>query len=273
MRLASAVLAVALAGSVHAQEGLLASKESWDYTAAMKKAAAKFQGNKGVVLLLGDSITYANQNTAWAMYGAGRSPEAAAFLKWSHAGEKNDLDGWNAARVDVQNGRSHTASSGVTTAEFLAGGKNGLPPLGAILKKYKPQMALIMLGTNDISRRVAPAQAAANLEKALDLILADGCVAILSTLPPYKGRGADVDAFNDAIRKLAEKKKVPLIDLFGEMKARNANLDEWLSDGVHLTNKDPAAAPTAENFRKCGYLLRCWANVHKLMEVKAKVLD
>jgi len=32
-----------------------------DYTDAMKKVAAKFTGKEGVVIHLGDSITYANQ--------------------------------------------------------------------------------------------------------------------------------------------------------------------------------------------------------------------
>lgn len=263
----------ALAPLASAQEKLLASKESWDYAPAMKAVAKKFKGTPGVVVLLGDSITYANQNTAWALNGAGRTPQVMEFLRWSHAGKRDDHDGWTAARVDVANGRSHTASSGVTTAQYLAGGKNGLPALAEIIKKYNPQMAIYMLGTNDITGGVAPAAAAANVEKALDALLANGTVPILSTVPPYAGRMPAVEAYNAELRKLADKKKVPLLDLFGEMKARNPKLEEWLSDGVHLSHNDPAAAPTAENFKKCGYLLRCWANVNKAMEVKQRVID
>jgi lysophospholipase L1-like esterase len=260
-------------GPAFAQEGLLASKESWDYGPAMKAVAKKFKGTAGVIVLLGDSITYANQNTAWAMGGAGRSPAVNAFLKWSHAGERNDKDGWHAARVDVQNGRSHTAASGVTTRQYLDGGKNGLPALAEIIKKFNPQMAIYMLGTNDITAGVPPAQAAGNVERALDMLTANGTVPVLSTIPPYAGRMPAVEAYNAELRKLAEKKKVPLLDLFGEMKVRNPRLEEWLSDGVHLTYDGPANAPTAENFRKCGYLLRCYVNVLKAMEVKARVID
>lgn len=261
------------AGAASAEDGLAASKEGYDYAAAMKAVAKKFTGTPGVVVLLGDSITYANPNTAWALYGAGRSPAVKDFLKWSHAGEGGDKDGWTAAKTDVQNGRSHTASSGCTTAEYLAGGKNGLPPLADIIKKYNPQTAIYMLGTNDISQQVKPAAAAANVEKALDALLANGTVPILSTLPPYKGRNPVVEAYNAELKKLAAKKKVPVIDLFAEMKARNPDLDAWLADGVHPTAGNAAAEPTPDNLRKSGYLLRCYVNVLKAMEVKAKVLD
>ena len=43
-----------------------------DYTDAMRKAAAKFTGKEGVVIHLGDSITYANQYSGWARYGKGK---------------------------------------------------------------------------------------------------------------------------------------------------------------------------------------------------------
>src|SRR5262245_2015222 len=96
---------------------LKASKESYDYAGAMKTVAAKFKGKPGVYLHLGDSITYANQNTAWARGGQGQNNDEKNFLKWSHAGERNDADGWYLASVDVPSGRSHTAASGVRTDE------------------------------------------------------------------------------------------------------------------------------------------------------------
>src|SRR5215813_7930352 len=98
---------------------LKASKESYDYTTAMKQVAGKFKGKPGVYLHLGDSITYANQNTAWARGGQNQTAEEKAFLKWSHAGERNDADGWYLASVDVPSGRSHTAASAVRAAEYL----------------------------------------------------------------------------------------------------------------------------------------------------------
>jgi lysophospholipase L1-like esterase len=256
-----------------ADPALQASKESYDYAPEMKEVAKKFKGTPGVVILMGDSITYANQNTAWAVAGQGQSPEVKAFLKWAHAGEKNDFDGWTAARVDAANGRSHTASSGITTGEYLAGGHHGLPSLAELIKKYNPQLVIYMLGTNDMNRGVAPAAAAANVEKAVDALLANGTIPIVSTIPPMKGKNPLVEQYNAELKKLGEKKKIPMLDLFSEMKAVNANLDEWLSDGVHLTFATPNGSPTVENFKKTGYLFRCYCNVLKAMEVKAKVID
>jgi lysophospholipase L1-like esterase len=268
------LLALVSSSLVAAEPQLQASKESYDYATPMKEVAKKFKGKPGVLVLLGDSITYANQNTAWAFAGQGQTPEVKAFLKWSHLGEGGDVDGWTAAKTDVENGRSHTASSGVTTAQYLAGGQHGLPPLSEIIKKYNPQMAIYMLGTNDMNQGVAPAAAIANVEKALDALMANGTVPILSTIPPMKAKLPQVEAYNAELKKLAEKKKVPLLDLFSEMKAIDAGLMTFLSDdGVHLSYNGAAEAPTPENFKKAGYLCRCYFNIMKAMEVKSKVLD
>ena len=275
MRNIIAILGVFLtAAALGAEPVLQASKETYDYVPAMKEVTKKFKGTQGVILLLGDSITYANPNTSWARYGAGQTGEVKLFLKWAHANEKSEIDGWHLASVDVANGRSHTASSGMTTGEFLAGGKNGLPSLADILKKHNPQMAIYMLGTNDMrAGESAIAGAVANVEKALDAILAHNTIPILSTIPPMKGKNPAIEKYNAELKKLAEKKKIPLLDLFGELKAINPELDSWLQDGVHLTAGNAAAAPTEENFKKSGYLARCYFNVLKAMEVKAKVID
>src|SRR3982751_2134457 len=79
------------------------------YAEAMRKVAAKFTGKEGVVLHLGDSITYANQYSGWARFGKGKTPQEEAALKWMHCGADNDTDGWYLARVDRPGGRSDTA--------------------------------------------------------------------------------------------------------------------------------------------------------------------
>jgi lysophospholipase L1-like esterase len=255
---------------------LKASKEGYDYTAAMKAVAAKFKGKPGVYLHLGDSITYANQNTAWARGGQGQTADEKAFLKWSHAGERTDSDGWYLASVDVPSGRSHTAASGVRADEYLKGGKGGLPSLAEIMNKYKPQLALYMLGTNDISASRPVGQYGADVEKAIDMLLNNGTVVILSTLPPYRGKAKQVDEYNAALRQLAKSKQVPLLDLHAEMKARAGDDMEkaYLSnDGVHLSFPAANGPATEENLKKSGYLLRCYLGVHKGMDVKARVID
>ncbi|GIW83026.1 MAG: hypothetical protein KatS3mg105_4833 [Gemmatales bacterium] len=269
----SAILAAAF---FSAEDKPILVAEDYDYAPAMKKVAARFKGEPGVYLHLGDSITYANPNTAWARGGKGHTPQVKAFLQWSHAGKRNDQDGWYLASVDAARGRSHTAASGVRADQYLKGGKNGLPSLAEIIRKYNPQLALYMLGTNDISANRPVDAYIKDVEKAVDMLLDNGTVVILSTLPPYRGRDKQVDAYNAALRSLARKKKIPLLDLYGEMDARAGKDMQKLylsRDGVHLSPASAAGPPTPENLKQCGYLLRCYLAVHKGMEVKKRIFD
>jgi len=269
--------ALPLVGAANAQQQTaLKAPEDYDYSAAMKKVAARFKGAPGVYLHLGDPITYANPNTAWARGGTGHTPEEKAFLKWSHAGDRDNKDGWYLASVDVQGGRSHTAASGLRANQMLDGGRNGLPALADLVKKYQPQLALYMLVTNDLAAGRPVEQYAADVAKAVDLLLDNGVVVIVSTIPPFRGKSKEVTEFNAALRKLARSKQVPLLDLYAEMKARAGDDMEkaYLSaDGVHLSHEPPGGPATEENLKKSGYLLRCYLAVHKGMEVKAKVFD
>ena len=251
-----------------------------DYTDAMKKVSAKFTGKEGVVIHLGDSITYANQYSGWARGGKGKTPQEEAALKWMHCGADNETDGWYLARVDRPGNRSDTAVSGIRNYEYLEGGKSGIPPLGDVVKKYNPQIAVIMLGTNDINGGRTPAQYKADMTKIVDLVIANGTIPIVSTLPPIKGKDEAVKAFNAVLAELVKEKKIPVIDFGGEVLKRRPT--DWLGtlisdDGVHPTGDHGGASagsePTDENLKNSGYLLRGVLSVRKIAEVKAKVLD
>jgi len=97
--------------------------QPWAYADAMKVAAAKGKLRPGVVLHVGDSITYASPYAAWARAGEGRTESDRAALKWMHAGANDDADGWYLATFDhPDGGRSHTACGGIRSDEMLAGG-------------------------------------------------------------------------------------------------------------------------------------------------------
>lgn len=251
-----------------------------DYVEAMSKVAARFKGTEGVVLHVGDSITYANQYGAWARYGKGKTPEDVAICKWMHVGKENDLDGNFLARVDRPGGRSETAVSGIRSNEWLAGGKAGIPPLAEVVKRYNPQMAVVMLGTNDVNGGRGPSEIRADLGKIVDLLLANGTIPILSTIPPLKGKEEKVRAVNAALLDLVKEKRIPHIDYHGEILKRRPG--DWLGtlisqDGVHPTpginGANGGSEPTEENLKNSGYLLRGWLSVRKIAEVKSKVLD
>lgn len=265
-----------------AEQGeFLGKRESWDYAPAMLKVARQFKGVEGVVLHLGDSITYASPYTAWARGGEGKTKEDEAILRWSHCGEENDRDGWYLARVDRPEGGSYTAASGVRADQYLAGGFKGLAPLDEIISKYHPQVAILMLGTNDAWAQRPVESYAADMETIVTRLLKHGTVVILSTIPPLIDRLELQGKYNEALWKLAEKHQLPVIDFYGEILARRPGMT-W--DGTLLYKGDghPTAemggvtatsAPTPENLRQSGYLLRGWLSVKKLEEVKARVLD
>lgn len=251
-----------------------------DYADAMKKVAAKFTGKDGVVIHIGDSITYANQYSGWARYGKGKTPQEEAACKWMHVGADNETDGWFLARVDRPGNRSDTAVSGIRSYEYLEGGKGGIPPLAEVVKKFNPQMAVVMLGTNDVNGGRSAAQYKADMVKVADTILANGTIPILSTIPPVKGKEEAVKAFNVALAEIVKEKKLPLIDYHGEIVKRRPG--DWLgtlisNDGVHPTadhaGSSAGSEPTEENLKNSGYLLRGVLSVRKIAEVKARVLD
>ncbi len=255
--------------------------QAWEYADAMRAVARRGDGRPGVVLHVGDSITHANPYGQWARAGEGRSAEDRAALAWMHAGADDDTDGWWLARADhPDGGRSYTACGGIRADEMRAGGKNGMPPLAEILARYRPRAVVLMLGTNDASAGRVVAAYRADMEAAVDLILARGVVVILSTIPPHPGRQALAKSYNESLRTLARSRRLPLIDYEREILARRP--DDWddtlLGKGdVHPTaDRDgvtPASAPTAENLRNSGYLLRGWLSVRKIAEVKRTVFD
>src|SRR5215213_10322447 len=177
--------------------------QAWDYAGAMKAVAAKSRDSRpGVVLHVGDSITYANPYGAWALNGKGHTPDDAATLKWMHAGSRDDTDGWHLAAAD------HPA------------GKQGMPPLKDLFEKYKPQAVVFMLGTNDASAGRTVDAYRRDVEAALDLMLSRGIVPIVSTIPPHVHHEALARSYNEALREIARAKKLPLIDYEKEILAR-----------------------------------------------------
>jgi lysophospholipase L1-like esterase len=163
---------------------------------------------------------------------------------------------------------------------MLAGGKQKMPPLTKLLDEYKPQMVVLMLGSNDASANRTVEAYQADMEKAVDAMLERGVICILSTIPPHVGKPELAKKYNEALRQLAKKRELPLIDFEQEILKRRP--DDWngtllSKNDVHPTAKQgdvtPTSEPTADNLRSSGYLLRGWLSVKKIAEVKRTVLD
>ena len=253
-------------------------KDSWDWPGAMRAVARKYDGPPGKVVPIGDSITYASQAGRWARRGEGRTPAEVAICQWMRADKNDKTNGWWLAADDQPKGRSWTAASGMTAAQCLAGGYKGLPALDAILEAHDPQIAIILLGSNDAGKKVPVEQYLQSMETIYEKCLARGTIPVVTTVPPRNPDPAGlIGPYNAGLVALAKKLGLPLVDYHGEMLARQPG-DAWLGtliskDGVHPTAERASGPATPENLATCGYLLRCWLNVHKVMEIKAQVLD
>src|SRR4051794_18138687 len=119
--LGAALVAVANPESKPIPEGGPVSKveppgplpEGWDYVGLMKKVAAKFRGNEGVVIHVGGSMTIANPYGTWPRSGKGKTPEDQKILEWMHTEKKDNTDGWWLCRTEVKPYRAYTSESGL----------------------------------------------------------------------------------------------------------------------------------------------------------------
>ena len=101
-------------------------------------------------------------------------------------------------------------------------GQRGLPPLQELIAAYDPQLAVYAIGASDIIRKTPVDEYVEHVERAINLLEENGTVPILSTLAPFRDQHEEVLKANEALRKLAEQKKLPLLDLYaeGEQKQR-----------------------------------------------------
>ncbi len=145
----------------------------------------------------------------------------------------------------------------------------------AVLSREKPEIAMIMIGTNDISGNQVPESYARQLAEVIDKCLAAHCVPILSTIPPRRGHDLAVQQVNGIIRDTAGRKQIPLVDFHAECLRRrpdNSCYGTLISDdGVHPTGGETHIY-TEENLKNCGYALRNWLQFLAVRQVYYRVL-
>jgi hypothetical protein len=244
----------------------------------MRKVHAQFHGQRGSFLQLGDSITdtrafwtplqYARKNAPPAMEKAYARVKAYMAPEW-----------WD------RKGAEYGSQSGQTIVwaqEHLDGW----------LKRFNPEVALVMFGTNDLSQREAP-DYGARLRDVVRRCLAAGTVPVVSTIPPRSHMVEKAAQFADAARRVARELAVPLEDFHREILARRP--DDWdgslpqfraepgddyqvdtliARDGVHPSNpaKYNGDYSTA-GLRSSGYVLRNYLTLMTYAEVIGRVLD
>jgi lysophospholipase L1-like esterase len=217
---------------------LFAADEAW--VAAMKAVHAKGGSQKGSVSQIGDSITYTKAFLAGLAWGELKGAEWDALKRL------------NGKHFNDRKGAEHANYSGWTAAD-------GLAKVPGVLAAQKPEIAVIMYGTNDTRKNVPPAEYEKNLKAIVEHCLKAGCVPIISTIPPQLTGNEKVEAINAVIKKIAAEQKVPLIDFYAEILKRQPGT-AW--DGTILGKGDvhPTGGANFDfseaNLKVCGYALR-----------------
>jgi GDSL-like Lipase/Acylhydrolase family len=242
---------------------LAADNDPPKWVEAMKKVHEGFTGAQGYVAQFGDSITY-----TMAFWKPLSWSDPTPYLKDDDLPRQPEKPWKNIIQGADDKGPDAANYSGWRVTDLL----KAVPKA---LERNKPEAALIMIGTNDISSGKVPADYEPSLEKVIQLCIDAKCIPILSTIPPKRGQQEAVEAVNKIIKAQAEKHNLPLIDFYSEILIR-APQGKWdgtliSKDGVHPTGGE-SQNYTEENLKKSGYALRNWVSFLKYREVYFKVL-
>ena len=230
----------------------------------MAKVHAKFKGKAGRVAQFGDSITYSM--AFWSPMGWS---DPTPFLHADDLPKKPQNKRWRDWIIGPRDkGPKFGNYSGWRVGNLLK-------KMDEVIRRDQPEVAIVMLGTNDVAGGKVPQGYEAGLRQIIDKCLAAGCVPIINTIPPRRNREEAVLAANTIIRKLAAEKKIPVADFHAAILKRRPG-NSWdgtliSKDGVH-----PSGGKTqdysSDNLKTCGYALRNWVNFLALREVYFRVL-
>jgi lysophospholipase L1-like esterase len=243
----------------------LASAADPEWVEPMRKVHAKFDGQQHYVAQFGDSITVSL--AFWAPLGYD-DPEK--YLTAEDGLPKRPQDKrWRDVILGVRDkGSEHGNEGGWRTGNILE-------VQAKVLKEKRPEVAVIMVGTNDVRGNQVPRDYGKNLAKIVDNCLDAHCIPMLTTIPPMRDHDKAVAGANEIIKKLAAERKIPLIDYHAAILERRPEhtWDKTLisDDGVH-----PSAGKTAdyseENLKSDGYALRNYVTFLMYREVYFRVL-
>jgi geranylgeranyl transferase type-2 subunit beta len=243
----------------------------------MKQARERFTGTPGTLALFGDSITVSM--AYWAsLRGEPRkmSDDMAAAHKVVKGYMKPECwDKWRGPKY---------GNNGSMTIRWAH------ENVDTWLKNHNPEVAVIMFGTNDLGQ-LELKEFEEKTTEVVEHCLKNGTLVILTTLPPRSGMLEKSKQFAQAVREIARKNKLPLIDYHAEIlkrrpedwdgtlpKFKDAKGDEYnvptliARDGVHPSNPKAHQDYSEESLRSNGYALRSYLTLMTYAEVIRKVL-
>ena len=198
-----------------AQELSPMQREGSDWRGEMRRVHALFHGRPGTFAHFGDSIT--ETLAFWtplehARKDAPPNMEDAFRRVRAHLRPECWRD-WKGPEFGNQGGRT------IRWAE---------ENVGVWLERLKPEVALVMFGTNDLYD-LEVGEYRVKLLSVVRRCLERGTVVILSTIPPRHGFAGKSADFSEVARKVAHELSVPLVDYHAEILKRRPN--DW--DGAN----------------------------------------
>jgi len=242
-----------------------------DWVPAMRRVRAMQLGEPGVVMNIGDSITYSMAYFAPLQHvnHSDAPPAVQKAIRTLDDFIQPDCYRWKGPNKGNASGR---------TARWALGSVDDW------IDQLHPQIAIVMFGTNDI-RQGSVADYEKNLRQLVERCSTRGVVVILTTIPPMHGFDEKVALAVSAQRRIARECSVPLIDLHAQILNRRPHdwdgslpaFDQYAPwqaptlvshDGVHLSNPDVwRQAFTPEGLARNGNTLRNYLTLRACAEV------
>lgn len=237
-----------------------------DWVEPMRKLNAGFDGKFDYVAQFGDSITY--------------SAGFWKFVSWSKPNEYLPEDGMprdaGGCRWRDMVGGAGDEGKGAAEGNYSAWrSAQLLEAVPGVLTNRRPEVAIIMIGSNDARHNELAADYETNLCQIVQLCLDAHCIPILTTIPPQRGCHQSVPQANAIVEAVAARYRVPLVDYYGAI-MRYAPEGKWDGtligeDGVHPTSGQNHVL-TPENFAKSGFAVRNYVTFLKFREVYFMVM-
>ena len=227
----------------------------------MRRVHAKFLGERGTLACFGDSITVTMAFWAPVRLGPPRQMDEATAADYELVKRYMQPKCWREWKGP------EFGSAGSMTIRWAD------ENVDRWLSRLKPEVALIMFGTNDLTELEVDEferRTRTVTMKCLD----QGTVVILSTIPLRHGHDAKAQQFAEIVRRLGRELKVPVCDYMAEILKRRP--DDWdgtlpqfrdrsgyevltliSGDGVHPSNpQDFQNDFSDQGLRTNGYTLR-----------------
>lgn len=194
-------------------------------------------GTACVILPFGDSITYGYGTTDLGGYRSLVFGLAVADSKsLTFVGGSADGPSTLAGRPFPRNHEGHSS--------YTIDGSLGITPLvdQGLITKYKPNIVLLMIGTNDMSQTLDLPNAPTRLGKLIDKIVAGApnALIVVAKITPSQKEPANTNtqAYNAALpaivqTRVSQGKHVVLVDMYTPFVANSNWKSAYMTDSVH----------------------------------------